>query len=200
MRLFLFDRCNKGMSKEQKKANIRTTKKSLLITLGMFGFGFALIPLYSVICDVFGLNGRFIDLKQADKAEYVANVERRIDTSRKVRIEFLTTLNQKLNWEFRAEQYTIDVHPGKVNEVMFYAKNLMNRKVVAQAVPSITPGFAAKYFSKMECFCFSNQTFEAGEEREMPLRFYVDPNLPKKVKTISLSYTFFDTQRKIANK
>ena len=188
------------MSKEQKKANIRTTKKSLIITVGMFGFGFALIPLYSIICDVFGLNGRFIDLKPTEKVEYVANVERRIDTSRKVRIEFVTTLNQKLNWEFRAEQYTIDVHPGKVNEVMFYAKNLMDRKVVAQAVPSITPGYAAKYFSKMECFCFSNQTFEAGEERKMPLRFYVDPNLPKKVKRISLSYTFFDTNRKLASK
>jgi cytochrome c oxidase assembly protein subunit 11 len=83
---------------------------------------------------------------------------------------------------------------------MFYAKNLMNRKVVAQAVPSVSPGNAAKYFSKMECFCFSNQTFEPGEAREMPLRFYVDPNLPKSVKTISLSYTFFDTERKIAKK
>lgn len=186
------------MSDERKKANVRTTKKSLLVVIGMFGFGFALIPLYSVICDVFGLNGRFIDLKQTERTEYIADVEKRVDTSRKVRIEFLTTLNQNLNWEFRAEQYTIDVHPGKVNEVMFYAKNLMNRKVVAQAVPSISPGNAAKYFSKMECFCFTNQTFEPGEEREMPLRFYVDPNLPKKVKTISLSYTFFDTNRKVA--
>ena len=188
------------MNEEQKKANIRITKKSLLITVAMFGFGFALIPLYSVICDVFGLNGRFIDLQKTEQAEYVANVEERVDTSRKVRIEFLTTLNQNLNWEFRAEKYTMDVHPGKVSEAMFYAKNLMDRKVIAQAVPSVSPGTAAKYFSKMECFCFTNQTFEAGEEREMPLRFYVDPNLPKKVKTISLSYTFFDTNRKLASK
>ena len=187
------------MSEEQKKANIRTTKKSLLITVAMFGFGFALIPLYSVICDVFGLNGRFIDLQKTEQVAYVADVERRIDTSRKVRIEFVTTLNKSLSWEFRAKQYTVDVHPGKVNEVMFYAKNLMNKTVVAQAVPSVSPGYAAKYFSKMECFCFSNQTFKAGEEREMPLRFYVDPNLPKKVKTISLSYTFFDTNKKIAS-
>ena len=186
------------MDSEIKKANRRTTRKSVLIVIVMFGFGFALIPLYSVICDVFGLNGRFIDLKKTEQSEYVANVERRIDTSRKIRIEFLTTLNQNLNWEFRAEQYTIDVHPGKVNEVMFYAKNLTNRKVVAQAVPSVSPGNAAKYFSKMECFCFSNQTFEPGEERNMPLRFYVDPNLPKKVKTISLGYTFFDINRKVA--
>lgn len=188
------------MSSERKQGISRTTKKSLLITVAMFGFGFALIPLYSVICDVFGLNGRFIDLQKTEQAEYVTNVESRIDTTRKVRVEFLTTLNQKLNWEFRAHQNTIDVNPGKVTEVMFYAKNLMNRKVVAQAVPSISPGNAAKYFSKMECFCFTNQTFEPGEAREMPLRFYVDPNLPKKIKTISLSYTFFDTQRKIASK
>ena len=188
------------MEDERKKANIKITKKSLLITVGMFGFGYALIPLYSVICDVFGLNGRFIDLQKTEQAAYVANVERRIDTSRKVRIEFLTTLNRDLNWEFKARQYTVDVHPGKVNEVMFYAKNLTGRKVVAQAVPSVSPGNAAKYFSKMECFCFSNQTFEPGEAREMPLRFYVDPNLPKSVKTISLSYTFFDTQRKLASK
>ena len=186
------------MSKERKQGIIRTTRKSLLVTIGMFGFGFALIPLYSVICDVFGLNGRFIDLQKTEKAEYIANVERRIDTTRTVRIEFLTTLNQKLNWEFRAKQNTIDIHPGKVNEVMFYAKNLTNRKVVAQAVPSVTPGYAAKYFSKMECFCFTQQAFEPGEARDMPLRFYVDPSLPAKVKTISLGYTFFDTNRKVA--
>lgn len=188
------------MSNKQTKANSRTTRKILLITVGMFGFGYALVPLYSVICDVFGLNGRFIDLEKTEQAEYVANVERRIDTTRTVRVEFLTTLNQKLNWEFRAVQNTIDVHPGKVNEVMFYAKNLTNRKVVAQAVPSISPGNAAKYFSKMECFCFTQQTFKPGEARDMPLRFYVDPNLPKRVKTISLGYTFFDTNRKIASK
>jgi cytochrome c oxidase assembly protein subunit 11 len=188
------------MKKEQKKANARTAKKSLLVAIGMFGFGFALVPLYAVICDVFGLNGRFIELQKTEQAEYITNVEKRIDTSRVVRIEFLTTLNNKLNWEFGVKQNTIDVHPGKVYEVMFYAKNLMNKKVVAQAVPSVTPGYTAKYFSKMECFCFSQQTFEAGEARDMPLRFYVDPNLPKKVKTISLGYTFFDTNRKLASK
>lgn len=198
MRLFLFD--SYKMEDERKKANLKITKKSLLITLGMFGFGYALIPLYSVICDVFGLNGRFIDLQKTEQAAYVADVERRIDTSRKVRIEFLTTLNRDLNWEFKARQYTVDVHPGKVSEVMFYAKNLTDRKVVAQAVPSVSPGTATKYFSKMECFCFTNQTFEPGEAREMPLRFYVDPSLPKSVKTISLSYTFFDTNRKLASK
>ena len=188
------------MQKDVQRANARTARKSLLVVIGMFGFGFALVPLYSVICDVFGLNGRFIDLKKTEQAEYVANVERRKDTSRKVKIEFLTTLNQDLNWEFRAMQNTIEVHPGEVNEVMFYAKNLTDRKVVAQAVPSVSPGNAAKYFSKMECFCFTNQTFEPGEAREMPLRFYVDPALPKRVTTLSLGYTFFDTNRNVAQK
>lgn len=186
------------MQEKIKQANVRTAKKSLLVAIAMFGFGFALIPLYSVICDVFGLNGRFIGLEKTERAEYITKVESRKDTSRTVRIEFLTTLNQKLNWEFRAMQNTIDVHPGEVNEVKFYAKNLMNRKVVAQAIPSISPGNAAKYFSKMECFCFTQQTFAAGEAREMLLRFYVDPDLPKNVKTLSLGYTFFDTNRNIA--
>ncbi len=189
------------MQVSQKQANARTTRKILLIVVFMFSFGFFVLPpLYAAICDVFGLNGRFIELEKVERAEYIVNVEKRIDTSRTIRIEFLTTLNQKLNWEFRAKQNTIDVHPGKVYEVMFYAKNLMNKKVVAQAIPSVTPGYAAKYFSKMECFCFSQQTFEPGEARDMPLRFYVDPNLPKKVKTISLGYTFFNTNRKLASK
>lgn len=188
------------MDNELKKANIRTTRKALLAVVAMFAFGFALVPLYSVICDVFGLNGRFINLEKTEKADYVANVERRIDKKRTVRVEFLTTLNQNLNWKFSARQNTIDVHPGKVNEVMFYAKNLTDRKIIAQAVPSISPGNAAKYFSKLECFCFSQQTFKPGEARDMPLRFYVDPDLPANVKTISLSYTFFDTNRKYVSK
>ncbi len=187
------------MHEERKQANIKTTRKTLLIAVAMFGFGYALIPLYSVICDVFGLNGRFIDLQQTDKAEYIANVEKQVDTNRTIRVEFLTTLNKSLNWEFKAMQNTVDVHPGKVTEVMFYAKNLTGRKVIAQAVPSVSPGTANKYFSKMECFCFDQQTFEAGEARNMPLRFYVDPNLPKRIKTISLGYTFFDTDRKVAS-
>ena len=188
------------MQDNRQQANARTVKKSLLVVIGMFGFGFALVPLYSIICDVFGLNGRFIDLQKTEQAEYIANVERRKDISRKVKIEFLTTTGRELDWEFRAMQNTIEVHPGEVNEVMFYAKNLTNRKVVAQAVPSVSPGNAAKYFSKMECFCFTNQTFEPGEAREMPLRFYVDPNLPKRVTTLSLGYTFFDTNREMASK
>ena len=151
------------MQNEVKQANIRTAKKSLVVVVGMFAFGFALVPLYSVICDVFGLNGRFINLQKTEKAEYIANVENRKDVSRKITVEFLTTVNKSLNWEFRPLVNTIEVHPGEVNEVMFYAKNLTNRKVIAQAVPSVSPGKATKYFSKMECFCFTQQTFKAGK-------------------------------------
>ena len=186
------------MKKEIKNANSRTAKKTILVVVLMFGFGFALIPLYSVICSAFGLNGRFIGLEKVERSEYIANVEKRKDTSRTIRVEFLTTLNEELNWKFRAMQNTIDVHPGEVNEVKFYAKNLTNRKIVAQAIPSIAPGLAAKYFSKLECFCFSQQTFEPGEAREMPLRFYVDPDLPKRIKTLSLGYTFFAIKGNIA--
>jgi len=97
-----------------------------------------------------------------------------------------------MNWEFRAMESKIKVHPGEVKTIKFYAKNLTKDTVVAQAVPSLVPGRAVKYFTKMECFCFSQQTFKPGEEREMPLRFVVDPDLPKKIHTISLGYTFFN--------
>ena len=111
------------MQKDIQKANSRTVKKTLLIAVAMFGFGFALIPLYSVICNAFGLNGRFIDLKKTERAEYVTQVESHKDLTRTVKVEFLATLNQKLNWEFRALQNTIEVHPGVVSEVKFYARN-----------------------------------------------------------------------------
>lgn len=186
------------MQKDIQKANARTAKKTLLIAVAMFGFGFALIPLYSVICNVFGLNGRFIDLKKTERAEYITQVESHKDLTRTVKVEFLASLNQSLNWEFRALQNTIEVHPGVVSEVKFYARNLTDRTIVAQAVPSITPGLAAKYFSKLECFCFTQQTFKPGEGREMLLRFYVDPHLPKNIQLLSLGYTFFDTNRNVA--
>ena len=187
------------MQKDVHQANARTAKKTLLVAVAMFGFGFALIPLYSVLCNAFGLNGRFIDLKKTEKAEYITQVESHKDLTRTVKVEFLTILNQKLNWEFRALQNTIEVHPGVVSEAKFYAKNLTSKTVVAQAIPSITPGLAAKYFSKLECFCFTQQTFKPGEEREMLLRFYVDPHLPKNINLLSLGYTFFDTNRKVAS-
>ena len=187
------------------KANNKTAGKLVIVAFFMFGFGFALVPLYGLLCNAFGINGRFLDI---ESGEYTAAqgeqrgkvLVKRLDESRTVTVEFLTTLNQGMNWEFKAMTNKISVHPGEVKMVKFYAKNLTNDTVVAQAVPSLVPGTAVKYFTKMECFCFSQQTFKPGEAREMPLRFVVDPDLPKKINTISLGYTFFNLNQNKENK
>ena len=174
-----------------------------LVALGMFGFGFALVPLYNLICDTFGLNGKFTDIEQgtvnvAQQTKLVEEITKRQDLSREVTVEFFSSLNQNLQWEFKPMTKKIKLNPGKVTTVKYYAKNKTGREVVAQAIPSVSPGVANKYFTKMECFCFKQQLFKPGEEKEMPLIFVVDPDLPKNVNTISLAYTFFDTQNRKA--
>ena len=185
--------------KQIRQSNARTVRVSLFVVVGMFAFGFALAPLYEAFCNAFGINGRFLEI---EKGTYTAAdghvVGKQIDQSRTVKVQFTASRNQDLNWEFHAMQNMVDVHPGEVKTVKYYAKNLTDRTVVAQAVPSIVPGQAVKYFSKIECFCFNQQTFKPGEEREMPLRFVVDAGLPKKISTLTLSYTFFDTDRQQA--
>lgn len=176
-----------------------------LVALGMFGFGFALVPLYNLICDTFGLNGKFTDIEQgivnvAQQAKRAESIQKRQDLSRKVTVEFFSSLNQNLHWEFKPLTRKLKLHPGEVTTVKYYAKNNTGREVVAQAIPSVSPGTANKYFTKMECFCFKQQTFKPGEEKEMPLIFVVDPDLPKNISTISLAYTFFDTENRSANK
>ncbi len=165
-------------------------KKSLpqliLIVVGMFGFGYALVPLYSVFCDITGLNGNTSGVKTAQQANYG------VDLDRTVKVQFIGNLNEQLNWEFAPEVFEIKVHPGQVTTTNFRAKNLRDETVVGQAVPSVMPAIASLYFTKTECFCFSNQTFEAGEERMMPVSFVVNPDLPEEVTTLTLAYTFFD--------
>jgi len=184
-------------NKELNKANKRTLNRLALIALAMFGFGFALAPMYSALCAAFGINGRFVDI-QAGNYDATAKVAMitEVDTSRAVTIQFTASRNQNLNWEFRAMENTVSVNPGEIRVVKYYAKNLTDKTVVAQAVPSVSPGQASKYFNKIECFCFTQQTFKPGEAREMPLRFVIDPNLPKKISTVTLAYTFFETQLK----
>ena len=115
------------------------------------------------------------------------------DLERIITVEFDANVNAGLPWEFKPMTRRVKVHPGEVTQVSYFAKNISNRTIVGQAVPGVSPNYASKYFSKTECFCFSNQTFGPGQSREMPLRFIVDPDLPKRVKTLTLSYTFFDT-------
>jgi len=170
---------------DRASANSRVVKRLGIAALLMFGFGFAMVPLYDVFCSVTGINGKTgrIELEEA--------LSQQVDESRLVTVEFLGTVHSDLPWEFRPMVRKIKVHPGEVTEVKYYASNKTGRQVTGQAVPSLAPGQAAKYFNKTECFCFTKQTLGPREGREMPLRFIIDPALPENVRTVSLSYTFY---------
>lgn len=168
------------------KKTSRSIVQTVLITLGMFGFGYALVPLYDVFCDITGLNGNTSNVRSASQ------LVDQVDESRIVKVQFLATLNQQFNWAFKPEQFELEVHPGKIYTTHYIARNLRPESTVGQAVPSVMPAIAALHFSKTECFCFSRQVFAAGEERNMPVSFMVSPELPKNVSTLTLSYTFFD--------
>ena len=181
--------------------NRRLVWRLLLVVIAMFGFGYALVPLYGLMCDAFGINGRFQDIEQGQYdvqqgRQHGQQLAMRKDLQRTVTVQFFTNLGASMEWDFKPMTRQIKVHPGEITVVKFYAKNRTGRKVVAQAIPSLVPGQAVKYFIKMECFCFSQQTFDKGEAREMPLQFVVDPDLPKRINTITLAYTFFDTDQK----
>ena len=163
----------------------------LLLTVAMFGFGFLLVPLYDVFCEITGFGGR--------TNTEAATVAEAPDLTREIRVEFITTVNSYAQFEFAAETDSMVVNPGKMYFANFTAKNLASEHKVAQAVPSVAPATAAEHFTKIECFCFTSQEFLADEERAMPLQFIVDPNLPDYVDTITLQYTFFDTARVAAN-
>ncbi|HAJ91036.1 MAG TPA: cytochrome c oxidase assembly protein [Gammaproteobacteria bacterium] len=173
---------------DRKQANQRVVKRLGIAAVLMFGFGFALVPLYDVFCDITGINGKTgrIDMEEA--------LSQQVDADRLVTVEFLATVHSDLPWEFRPMVRRIKVHPGEVTEVNYLASNKTENLVAGQAVPSLAPGLAAKYFNKTECFCFTRQTLGPGESREMPLRFVVDPELPENVRTVSLSYTFYQAE------
>lgn len=174
------------MTPSQQQANKRLVLKLLGVTLVMFGFGYALIPLYDVFCDVTGLNGK------TGRVSTSAAQATPVDESRLVTVEFVTSTSGSLPWDFRAKVHRVEVHPGAVTEVMFEAVNHAQFPVVGHAVPSVAPGSAARYFNKTECFCFTQQELAPGETRDMPVRFIVDPKLPAHVHVLTLAYTFFE--------
>ena len=147
------------------RSNLRMVNRLLLVVAGMFAFGFAMVPLYDVFCDITGLNG-----KTGGRAS-VASIE--ADLDRTVTVEFIASVNQSMPWDFEPEVTRME----------------------GQAIPSVAPGVAAPHFKKTECFCFTEQEFSAGEGRDMPLLFMVDPELPDDVGVVTLSYTFFDKQK-----
>jgi cytochrome c oxidase assembly protein subunit 11 len=167
----------------------------VILTVAMFGFGFLLVPIYDAFCEVTGLGGK--TNKTAVSAEDF--VTESVVSSRVIQLEFDTTINQYAPWKFSSSVDAMSIRPGAIYETTFRAQNLANRKMTAQAVPSIAPAQAAKYFMKLECFCFTPQEFEAFEVRDMPVRFVLDSDLPDYIDTITLSYTFFNTTREAHN-
>ncbi len=157
------------------------------MTAAMFAFGFALVPLYYVFCEITGFGGRTNDT--------AAEVSEAPDYDREIRVEFVTTVNDYAPWTLEADRPSMTVHPGKLYYATFTAENKSKKTKIGQAVPSVAPVAAAAHFKKLECFCFNNQEFAAQEARELPLQFIVDPDIPEHVDTITLQYTFFDTKR-----
>ncbi len=171
---------------DQQPQNGRLALKLLLGAVGMFGFGFALVPLYDVFCDITGLNGKTGGRYAYEAAEVV------VDEEHVVTVQFRAMNNAGMSWQFEPVVSQVEVHPGELTEVMFYARNPSDNAIVGQAVPSVSPFRAADYLHKTECFCFSQQTLAGGEDINMPLLFFIDQDIPKEVTKLTLSYTLFD--------
>jgi cytochrome c oxidase assembly protein subunit 11 len=167
------------------RLNRRTFGKLVVVAVAMFGFGYALVPVYRQICEVLGIN------VLTQKGEFVAApVNSQVDTSRTITVEL--DGNSQGPWRFRPTTRSIDVHPGELATVMYEVVNTQGRAVKAQAIPSYAPQSATPHFMKVDCFCFREQTLQANEARQMPVVFFIDPKLPREVKNITLSYTFFE--------
>ncbi|WP_196140071.1 cytochrome c oxidase assembly protein [Aliikangiella sp. G2MR2-5] len=164
--------------------NKKLVLRLLGVVGGMFLFGFALVPLYDVFCEVTGING-----KTRGKAIYQQSM---VNTEREVSITFIANISNGMPWEFKPLTRTMKVHPGELNEVRFYAKNPSRKDIIGQSVPSVSPGEAALYLNKTECFCFDQQTLLAGQEVEMPMKFYIDSEIPENINHLTLSYQLFN--------
>jgi len=180
--------------KDRKRANRRLALILGGLTLAMFAFGYALAPMYDLMCKTFGLNGK------TERLDAQAVVAQPVDMSRTVTVEFSGLTTSGLPWEFRPLTKKLELHPGETAEVKYLVRNLAKEQITGQAIPSVTPGESAPHFKKIECFCFSQQTLKPGETREMPVRFYVDADLGRDVHTITLSYSFFNTDKVSAQK
>ncbi len=169
----------------QAQSNLLTMRKLLVVAVAMFGFGFALVPFYQKICEVTGINSVL-------KPDEVTNTQ--LDAARFVTIEFDSNLRSNLPWTFRPLQASVRIHPGELATVMYEIRNNSDRAVAGQAIPSYGPQLAARYFKKLECFCFTQQTLQPGEARQLPVVFVIEKGLPDDVNTITLSYTFFEIE------
>ena len=177
--------------------NRRMVVKLLVITLAMFGFGYALVPMYRSICDALGINVLSLSERVTSGAGVLnRKASTQVDLSRTVTIEF--DANARGPWEFAPAVRSLQVHPGEMTTVMYEFRNTQNRTMAAQAIPSYAPMQAGAHFNKVECFCFNEYILKPGESKQWPVVFYVDAKLPKDVTTITLSYTFFEVAGKVA--
>ena len=163
----------------------------VLGAIGMFGFGFALVPLYNVMCKQLGINGHSSIIPEQYKKELV------VDKNRNIRVEFMTQVSPGVPYDFAAITKTITVHPGELEHAKFYARNNSDKLMISQAIPSISPGQGALYFHKTECFCFTQQPLQGHTKEDLPVVFFIDPALPKDIHTITLSYTLFDVTKQV---
>lgn len=185
--------------KDQQNKNVVLARRLAFAVIGMFGFGFAMVPLYTLVCDVTGIN-KAGGLSSGGRVALEDVIHGGVDKNRLITVEFDVTLNAGLPWEVTPAVKRIQVHPGKAYEVMFTAENKTDEVVVTQAVPGITPWQATEHFTKVECFCFTQQKLKPREKKDMPLRFVIANALPEKYGTVTLSYTFMDTDRSKAIK
>ncbi|PSW04959.1 cytochrome c oxidase assembly protein [Photobacterium lipolyticum] len=168
------------------RAKQRSLWSLVLMAVVMFGFAFALVPLYDVFCDITGINGK--------TANTPASQSREVDRGREVTVEFVAYINPGMDWIFEPQVTRVVVNPGQIQTIKYAARNLTANSSVGQAVPSVSPGQAARYFNKIECFCFNHQPLEAGGSAELPLVFYIDPELPEEINTLTLAYTLYNAQ------
>jgi cytochrome c oxidase assembly protein subunit 11 len=168
----------------------KTATKLGLVAVAMFGFGYLMVPIYNILCEVTGINGKTGRITQSQ-----VNVND-VDVDRFVTVEFDTNVNPNLPWTFKAVEFKQQVRPGEIAEAVFVVENKSNKIVVGQAVPSVAPEQASLFFNKTECFCFTNQELAPGEKKDMIVRYVVDSDLPEKITTMTLSYTFFKASKK----
>ena len=179
------------MNDRQPDRQARLRKHTVLlaaVAVGMFGFAFALVPLYTIFCEITGLNGKPSG-QAATSVPVVATASEMIE--REVTVQFLAHVSRGMPWEFRPAEGRLRVRLGEVVETTYTARNFANRILAGQAVPSVTPGYAARYLHKVECFCFTQQYLEASEEADLPVYFYVGEDLPSDIGTLTLSYTMY---------
>lgn len=175
------------------KNHLKLVTILVVMVLGMFGFGFALVPIYNSLCKSLGINGK---TNTESIAYNPATVN--IAHDRAIMVEFVATNNSGVPWAFYPKTQKLTVHPGEIAKLAFYAENKTNHRMTVQAIPSVTPGIAAKYLKKTECFCFTQQTLNGHEAMDMPLLFHLDTDLPANVSTITLAYTLFDVTDRVA--